>query len=188
MGGIIHVCTGNQARSPIALRLMEAGLRDRYGRAAESIFVTSGGTQGPPDRPMQPFAIAELERRGLPADHFVSQLLDLDAVARAHLVLTATRKHRDEVVAQVPKALPYTFTWRELAWLVRGLKPDEVPGRYAVERAANLALVVKQRRGYLQPLPPESFDIADPMGGTRQDYRVAADQIEEAIETILGVV
>ncbi|MFE9956935.1 low molecular weight phosphatase family protein [Micromonospora sp. NPDC005299] len=188
MGGIIHVCTGNQARSPIALRLMEAGLRDRYGRAADSIFVTSGGTQGPPGRPMQPFAIAELERRGVPADHFVSQLLDLDAVARAHLVLTATRNHRDEVVAQVPKALPYTFTWRELAWLVRGLKPDEVPGHYAVERAANLARVVKQRRGYLQPLPPESFDIADPMGGTRQNYRVAADQIEEAIETILGVV
>ncbi|MEU5787080.1 hypothetical protein ABZ754_05045 [Micromonospora purpureochromogenes] len=188
MGGVIHVCTGNQARSPMAERLMEEGLRHRYGRAAESIFVTSGGTQGPPGRPMQPFAIAELEHRGVPADHFVSQLLDLQAVARAHLVLTATRQHRDEIVAQVPQALPFTFTWRELAWLVTGLTPGEVPGRYAVERLANLPLVAKQRRGYLQPLPPDLFDIADPMGGTRQDYRVAADQIEEAVEAVLRVV
>ncbi|NJP30802.1 hypothetical protein HCJ94_02055 [Micromonospora sp. HSS6-12] len=172
----------------MAHRLMEEGLRDRYGPAADSVFVTSGGTQGPPGRPMQPFAIAELERRGVSAHDFVSQVLDLDAVARAHLVLTATREHRDQIVAQVPQALHFTFTWRELAWLVRGLKPDEVPGSYAVERAANLARVAKQRRGYLQPLPPEQFDIADPMGGTRQDYRVAADQIEEAVETILGVV
>ncbi|MBM0236229.1 hypothetical protein JNW88_02135 [Micromonospora sp. ATA32] len=187
MGGVLHVCTGNQARSPIAERLMEASLWDRFGEIADSIFVTSAGTQGPADRPIQPLAAAELKRRGISSDGFVSQLLDLKAAERAHLVLTATRQQRDEIVAQLPSALRHTFTLRELAWLVGGLRPDEVPGRYPVERLANLARVTRRRRGYLQPLAPEQYDVADPMGGTRQDYRIAAAQIEEATEAILGV-
>jgi protein-tyrosine phosphatase len=187
MGGILHVCTGNQARSPIAQRLMEASLWRRFGPVADSVFVTSAGTQGPPGRPMQPLAVAELKRRGVQSDQFVSRLLDLRAAERAQLVLTATRRHRDEIIAQAPRTLRHTFTLRELAWLVGDLPPGEVPGRYPVERLANLARVAKRRRGFLQPLPPGKFDIADPMGGTKQDYRTAAAEIEEAIETILDV-
>jgi len=187
MGGILHVCTGNQARSPIAERLMEASLWRRFGQLADSIFVTSAGTHGPPGRPMQPHAAAELKRRGVQSDHFVSRLLDLREAERAQLVLTATRQHRDAIVAQAPSTLRRAFTWRELAWLVSGLKPGEVPGRYPIERLFYLPRVATQRRGYLQPLRPDKFDIADPMGGTKQDYRVAAAQIEEAVETILDV-
>ncbi|WP_161557864.1 protein-tyrosine-phosphatase [Micromonospora sicca] len=187
MGGILHVCTGNQARSPIAERLMELGLRRRFGAAADAIYVTSAGTRGPAGSPMQRMAVAELERRAARHDNFVSQLLDLKAVERAHLVLTATRQHRDEIISQVPSAIRHTFTWRELAWLASGLKPGEVPGRYPLDRVARLAWVVTKRRGYLSPPPPEQFDIADPMGRPKQHYRVAAAQIEEAIESILDV-
>jgi protein-tyrosine phosphatase len=185
MGGILHVCTGNQARSPIAERLMEASLWRRFGPAAESILVTSAGTHGPAGRPMQPLATAELKRRGIESDHFISQLLDLKAVERALLVLTATRQHRDSIVALAPHKIRNTFTWRELAWLVRGLDREDLPGRYPAERVLYLPRVARRRRGYLQPLPPEQFDVADPMGGTKQDYRTAAAEIEEAIETIL---
>lgn len=187
MGGILHVCTGNQARSPIAERLMWAGLWRRYGPVADSVLVTSAGTQGPAGRPMQPPAIAELKRRGIPSDHFTSQMLDLSAAERAHLVLAATREQRDKIVASAPSTLRHTFTWRELAWLLRGLQPGEVPGRYLIERVSNLARVARRRRGYLKPLPPELFDVADPMGGTKQDYRRASAEIEKAIETILDV-
>ncbi|WP_238453491.1 hypothetical protein [Micromonospora sp. ATA51] len=132
-------------------------------------------------------AAAELKRRGISSEGFVSQLLDFKAAERAHIVLTATRRQRDEIIAQVPSTLRHTFTWRELAWLVDGLRPGELPGRYPVERLANLPRVAQRRRGYLQPRPPDEYDVADPMGGTKQDYRVAAAQIEEAIETILNV-
>lgn len=187
MGVVLHVCTGNQARSPMAERLMETRLWDRFGEMAGSIYVTSAGIQGPAGQPIQPLAAAELKRRGISAGRFVSQLLDMKMVERAHVVLTATRRQRDEIIAQSPPALRHTFTWRELAWLVDGLRPDEVPGRYPVERLANLPAVAKLRRGYLQPRPPEQYDVADPMGGTKQNYRNAAAQIEEAIETILNV-
>jgi protein-tyrosine phosphatase len=185
MGGILHVCTGNQVRSPMAERLMVASLWRRYGPVADSIYVTSAGTEGPPGRPMQPLAIAELKRRGVYGDDFISQLLDLQAAERAHLILTATRRHRDRIVALAPSTLERTFTWRELAWLVNGVQPGEVPGRYPAERMAKLARVARRRRGYLQPPAPHLFDVADPMGGTKQDYRVAAAEIEEAVETIL---
>ncbi|WP_238453501.1 hypothetical protein [Micromonospora sp. ATA51] len=84
---------------------MELGLRRRFGAAADAIYVTSAGTRGPAGSPMQPMAVAELERRGARHDNFVSQLLDLKAVERAHLVLTATRQHRDEIISQVPSAI-----------------------------------------------------------------------------------
>ncbi|WP_238453502.1 low molecular weight phosphatase family protein [Micromonospora sp. ATA51] len=155
-GGVLHVCTGNQARSPMAERLMEARLRDRFGEMADSIFVTSAGIHGPPGRPMQPMAAAELKRCGISSDRFVSQPLDLKAVERAHLVLTASRRQRDEIIAQSPSALRHTFTWRELAWLVGGLRPGEVPGRYPVERVANLPRVVRRRRGYCNRSLPSS--------------------------------
>lgn len=187
MGGILHVCTGNQARSPIAERLMEASLWRRFGPMAESILVTSAGTHGPAGRPMQPLAAAELKRRGVESDHFVSRLLDLRAAERAQLVLAATRRHRDEIVARAPRALRHTFTLRELAWLVGDLRPGELPGRYPAERVFYLGRVAKRRRGYLKPLAPDEFDIADPMGGTKQDYRAAAAKIEDAVETILNV-
>lgn len=187
MGGVLHVCTGNQARSPMAERMMVASLWRRFGSAADAIFVASGGTQGPPGRPIQPLAVAELKRRGVSGEEFSSQLVDLGAAGRAHLVLTATREHRDLIVARAPGALRHTFTWRELAWLVADLPPGALPGRYPVERVASLARVARQRRGYLRPLAPALFDVADPMGGTKQDYRVAAAEIEEALETILDV-
>ena len=187
MGGVLHVCTGNQARSPMAERLMETRLWDRFGKLADSIYVTSAGIQGPAGQPIQQLAAAELKRRGISSDGFVSQLLDLKTAERAHLVLTATRRQRDQIIAQSPSTLRHTFTWRELAWLVNGLRPDGVPGRYPVERLANLPEVARRRRGYLQPRPPAQYDVADPMGGTKQDYRAAATQIEEAIESILNV-
>jgi protein-tyrosine phosphatase len=188
MGGIIHVCTANQIRSPIAERLMRASLWRRHGQVADSIYLMSGGTQARGGLPMQPLAAAELYRRAVPSDDFVSRPLDLDAAARAHLVLTATREHRDEIVALAPAALHHTFTWRELAWLVRGTMPNEVPGRYLVERVSNLARVARRRRSYLKAPAAHRFDVADPMGGTKQDYIVAATQIEKAIEAILDAV
>ncbi|NJC70980.1 hypothetical protein HC031_14835 [Planosporangium thailandense] len=185
MGGILHVCTANQIRSPIAERLMVAGLWRRFGPVADSVYVTSGGMRAVAGMPMQPLAAAELERRGVPADDFVSRPLDLKAAERAHLVLTATREHRDEIVGLMPAALHRTFTWRELAWLVRGMDPGKLPGRFPIERVANLARVARHRRGYLKPPAGELFDVADPIGGAKQEYRTAATEIEEAIEAIL---
>ena len=187
MGGILHVCTANQCRSPMAACMMQARLAHRYGRRADSVLIASAGIEARPSAPILPQALAELERRGVKADGFTATPLNPAAVAGAHLVLTATRRQRDLVVAMVPDALHRTFTWRELAWLLKGLRPGDVPGAYLVHRMANVASVAVARRGYRRPPAPESFDVEDPVGGPNSGYRRAAAEIDAAIATIVEV-
>ncbi|MET9018453.1 hypothetical protein ABZV93_00570 [Actinopolymorpha sp. NPDC004070] len=186
--GVLHVCTANQIRSPIAERLMWAGLWRRFGPASNEVPVTSAGTRATAGQRIHPYAAAELRQRGVPSDNAVSSALDLGVVAHADLILTATRKHRDEVVSLVPSALDRTFTWRELAWLVRTLDPLPVQGRSLEERVSNLARVARGRRGHSQPAAPDLFDVADPIGKRKKDYTRAADEIDEAIAAILAVI
>ncbi|WP_250037914.1 low molecular weight phosphatase family protein [Paractinoplanes maris] len=187
MGGILHVCTGNQARSPFAERLMIHEFWQHFGPAAHSVLITSAGTQGPAGVAMQPMALAELEQRGVDGSTFRSRQLSGNEARHAHIVLTATRSHRDQVVGEAPLALrDKTFTWREIAWLLDGVRASDIPGTYVAEKVLNLPWVAVQRRGFLTPLPPHRFDVDDPMGGTKKDYRRASGQIAEAIDAIVA--
>jgi len=187
MGGILHVCTGNLCRSPMAERLMDAGLRARYGRIADTVVVSSAGTSALVGEPIHPLAAAELAKRGVSAHGFRARLLEPDAAYRADLVLTATREHRDRIIAGDPGLLGRVFTWRELAWLVDRLGNTIVRGEHLTDRVRNLPRAAGLRRSYLRPPPPAEFDVVDPMGGTEQDFKQAAAEIEDAVATILAV-
>jgi protein-tyrosine phosphatase len=187
MGGMLFVCTANQIRSPMAERLVVHRLERTFGPVADSVMVTSAGLRVAGPVPMHPQAQAELKRLGVHADGHNSTPLDHGAVARAHLVITATRAQRDEIIALVPSALPHTFTVVELAWLLQGLGSTDIPGRQLVIRVSRLAEVAQARRGHLRPLPPEEYDIKDPMGRGRREYRRAATAIENALTSILAV-
>lgn len=187
MGGILHVCTGNLCRSPIAELLMTHQLRQRYGPAADAVLVRSAGTGAVAGQPIHPLAAAQLTRLGVPSAGFVSRSVDLGEVDRAYLVLTATRRHRDELVTAVPTALRRTFTWRELAWLLTDLDPAEIPGRYPQERLQHIAQAARGRRGYLQPPPPEEFDVGDPIGRNERVFQQVATQIDAAVGIICAV-
>ncbi|WP_229074095.1 low molecular weight phosphatase family protein [Actinoplanes sp. DH11] len=184
---VLHVCAGNQVRSPLAEHLMKAMLHDRYGSAAELLTIRSAGLVGPPGRPMQELAVAELGKRGLAVPVFTSRLIELAEAEDAALVLTASRRQRDELVATSPRRLlPKTFTWRELAWLLDGTSRHEIPGSPLLERVAALPDTARARRGHLAPVPPEMLDVADPMGRGRREYRQAAEEIEAAVSVIVG--
>ena len=185
MGGILHVCTGNQARSPFAERLMIHEFEKRFGPVARSVVITSAGTRGPAGMPMQPLALAELTRRGIDGTDFRSRLISEYEAGHAHLILTATRDHRDRVAGTAPARLrDKTFTWRELAWLLEGVRGDEIPGRNLAEKVLYLPRFAIRRRGYLTPPPPRLFDVDDPMGRGRKDYRRASAEIAAAIDVI----
>ncbi|WP_170323844.1 low molecular weight phosphatase family protein [Cryptosporangium phraense] len=187
MGGILHVCTGNLCRSPIAERLMVAGLQSRYQGVAETVVVSSAGTSAPAGLPIHPLAAAELAKRGIDTAGFRARLLDPEAAERADVVLTATRRHRDRIIAGNPNLLGRVFTWRELAWLVEGLGNTIVRGDHLTDRVRNLPRAAGLRRGYLRPPPPTEFDVKDPIGGNEQDFKEAAAEIDDAIEAILSV-
>lgn len=166
---------------------MVAALRRRFGPAADTVYVFSAGLKGPAGAPMQEMAEAELRKRSVEPGRFTSRLLRIEDARHAHLVLTATRRQRDEVARLDPGVLrAKTFTWRELAWLLDGVPPGELAGRSPIEQIAGLPAFVAERRGYLRPPAPEALDVADPMGGSRKDYRLAAAQIDEAIATVIS--
>jgi low molecular weight protein-tyrosine phosphatase len=178
--GILHVCSANRCRSAIAERMSRAALPG-------DVPVTSAGTRAREGEPIWPEAEEALERRGISGLGFDSHPLGPALVSGAELVLTATRAHRDEVVAAWPAALRRTFTWRELAWLVGGLTRADVPGLTAPERLAGLAGVVTRRRGRLTPMPPRLLDVQDPVGGPAGAVEVAAREIEEALMPVLAL-
>jgi protein-tyrosine phosphatase len=187
VAGILHVCTANQIRSPMAAMLMGELLRRRSGPAAQALTISSAGLHAVPGVPLHPLARAELDRLGVPHAGFTSTVLEPYMVTAASLVLTATRRQRELVIAGVPQALHHTFTCRELAFLMGNTRRDDIPGTDLVERLANVIELGRRRRAYAPPVDQSEMDVADPMGGPRRGYRRAARQIADAVEAIVAV-
>lgn len=150
--------------------------------------VTSAGTRARTGEPIWPAAALELERRGVSALGFDAHPVTAALVKGAEVVLTATRAHRDELLAEYPFALGRVFTWRELGWLVGGLTRDQLPGRSAAERLRAVPAAAAARRGVLVPPPPAELDIDDPVGGPEGAVAVAAVEIEQALLPIVRLI
>jgi protein-tyrosine phosphatase len=162
---VLAVCTANICRSP----MIELLLRDRLD--ADRFEVASAGVRGWDQQPMDAMAAAELSRLGPSSEAFRSQPLASHLVDSADLIVTATREHRSDVLANHPRALRRTFTLRELAALV-GLVEAADPAEL-VARAA-------QRRS----LAPTDIDVSDPYRRGPDVHRATADQIDAAVATI----
>jgi protein-tyrosine phosphatase len=174
----------NRCRSALAELITREQLESR-GLAA--IPVASAGTWTRGGEPIWPAAGAEARRRGLDPDRFRSRLVNPALVREADLVLAATRALRDEVVAQAPFALRRTFTWRELAWLLDGVAPGDVPGQAPLERLQAIPGIAATRRGHLVPPPGDAFDVEDPVGLPPTHLPIAAHQIDDAVTVLVGV-
>jgi len=185
--GILVVCTGNICRSPIAERLLVAGIQQRLGAGARAFEVSSAGTWGHSDAAMEPAAAATVRELGGEPGGFRARELTSAHIAAADLVLTATREHRAAVVTMVPRASGRTFTLREFARLTAGVEASELPG-LPEERARALVGLAAGRRG-IPPLPaPGEDDVADPYGATAPAYRAVGRLVMAAIAGPLDLI
>ena len=82
-------------------------------------------------------------------------------IARADLVLTATRQHRSAVVTTLPAAIGRTFT------------------------ILQFVVQAKLARSLVQPVPGEEDDLPDPMGKGVQEFRLCADRLQNSVDRIL---
>jgi len=175
--GILVVCTGNIARSPMAQRLLEHRLA-----GVPWLMVTSAGTWGHEGSPMERPAAAALAEVGIDEGGFRARDLATDMVRDAALVLTATRDHRAAVLRHDPSALRRTFTLRELGRLAAapgtqaGMPPGSARARLVVATAA-------AARGSVR-VPAHEDDVADPFGAPLTVYRTCRDQISAAVDQI----
>jgi protein-tyrosine phosphatase len=159
---VLHVCTGNICRSPLAEHLMRDGLNTRLGDQAARFVVESAGTWGHTGSPMETHALSTLAAYDLDGSAFAARELVAEHVVAADLVLGATREHRAAAVVLHPRAAARTFTLREFARLAAAVDPGTLPAADPVERARALVVAAAAQRGLLPPVRPGDDDVDDP--------------------------
>ncbi len=165
---ILFVCHANICRSPMAERLARKAL----GPAVE---VSSAGTHAWDGAEMHPYTAQVLAERGADSAGFASRPLTARLVADADLVLTASRAQRAACATLLPAAARRTFTLRQFGRLAASLDP--APGDMA-------KLVERVRAVIAQPVGPDEDDLADPVAGPVEGFRVCADEIQQVLAVI----
>jgi len=199
---ILTVCTGNICRSPVAERLLQAGLDQAV---PGGFVVTSAGTRAMVGDPMQPASAEIVRTYGGNPDHFAARQLTGKILRGVDLVLTMTSGHRGDVLQLDASLLKRTFTIREFARMLDVLDERATAAETAGEPtpagpgthddgdplAANSAFwrALPARAAAVRhlTLPADSAenDIIDPYRRSPDVYRQMEDELAPAIVSVL---
>jgi len=168
---VVFVCTGNICRSPLAERL--AAHLDPHTSFA------SAGTHAMVGSDMDAGMAAELSRLGGDPSDFSPRLIDAQMAGSARLLIALTRSHRDFITGAFPAAGSTTVVLKPYARWVRAgfVRPWDAPSPQ----------VLSDTRAQAAVTGTFDDDVADPYRMGWQEARRAADEIDEAIRTILGL-
>ena len=179
---ILHVCTGNICRSPMAEHLMRAGLQQRLGPGAERFVIESAGTWGHTGSPMESYALSTLKTYGVDGADFTARELIAEHVVAADLILGATREHRAAAVVLHPRAAARTFTLREFARLAGAVDPGSLPAGDPVERARALVRAAAAHRGLVPPDRPRDDDLEDPYQAPESAFATCGNLVQTTLQ------
>lgn len=182
---VLVVCTANISRSPAFALMLRSGTGSIPGWESRGVEVTSAGIEGFVNPGLDSRMVAALRRAGLELYGEGGRRLDDVDVARADLILTATREQRAAVVRRNVFARESCFTMREFAryCAVAPRVPDtREPSRAVVD----LVRFAQSQRGSLYPRAPRDDDVPDPYGSGRRTYRRAVGLMLDAAGTILA--
>lgn len=189
---VLHVCTGNICRSPMAERILRSQVRDELGPVADEWLHSHGaGTDSWHEgEPMNSPAARELRSRGIDPDGFRARTLRPEQLSHSDLVLTATYGHRTAVVEMMPDMAPKTFVLGEFARLASTVDsaalPPFAPSIEAfVTRARALVEAADSIRAGAEPLP--SDDLDDPWSRGAVFFSKTADQIADSLAPLVAV-
>lgn len=159
---VVMLCTGNAARSVMAGAML--GIHDA------PIRVTTAGTHVVEHQPMSIRTREALAAVGLDASHHRSRQLTDHDIEQADLVVAMAAEHVRFIRRRHPVGATRTAT---IAWLARHLPPGPAP---LSERVAELDLAGVD--------PEEQGDVADPAGGTDEDYAACARQLSVLVSEL----
>lgn len=191
---ILTVCTGNICRSPVAERLLQAGLDQAVPGGFQ---VASAGTRAMVGEPMQPISADIVRTFGGDPEGFAARQLTPKILRGVDLVLTMTSGHRGEVLQLDASLLKRTFTIREFARMLDVLdqRDTSASGDNTSDDGGWLAAHTARWRGLPAraagvrhlSLPADSAenDIVDPYRRPPEVYRQMEDQLAPAIVSIL---
>ncbi|MEU0562548.1 low molecular weight phosphatase family protein [Dactylosporangium sp. NPDC006015] len=189
---ILYVCVGNLCRSVLAEHLTQRAITEWPPALSHRFHVHSAGTRGRDRQPMHPYTAQVLTARGASPAAFTTSRLTAVAIRGADLVLTATVRERDDVLALHPAAVRRTFTINEFARLAppdgggaHEADPDLPEDPVALARQRVAAAV--RRRGRTRCATGSSVapdDIPDP-DRTLDAFDDCATAIDRAVQVIL---
>jgi protein-tyrosine phosphatase len=182
---VLHVCTGNICRSPMAEHVMLARLLARFG-AGHGLEVRSAGTYGGhAGEPMQPAAVEALAEIGVDGGGHRATWLREPHVDWADLVLTSSAEHRTAVLSLQPRALRRTFGLLELARLADQLGADDLPPGSPAERLRALVTRAPDLRGLHPAGSRTADDVADPYGQPVAAFRATLATLAGAVDRVV---
>jgi protein-tyrosine phosphatase len=193
---ILTVCTGNICRSPVAERLLQAGLNQAVPGGFE---VRSAGTRAMVGDPIQPISADIIRTFGGDPEQFAARQLTPKILRGVDLVLTMTSGHRGEVLQLDASLLKRTFTIREFARMLdvldqraeaEGMAPEDLydgGDPLAANHAFWRGLPARAAAVRHLSLPADSAenDIIDPYRRAPEVYRQMEDELAPAIVSIL---
>ena len=181
---ILTVCTGNICRSPVAERLLQAGLDEVQPGA---FVVRSAGTRAMVGDPIQPPSADIIRSYGGTPEDFAARLLTPKMLRESDLVLAMTAKHRGAVMQMDPSLLKRTFTIREFARMLQVLEQREAPSAVVDLPAFWRGLPARAASVRHLALAPEASDndVVDPYRRSQELYNQMEDELAPAIQTIL---
>ncbi len=189
---ILTVCTGNICRSPVAERLLQAGLDQVLPGGFE---VRSAGTRAMVGSPIQPLSADIVRMYGGTDQAFAARQLTAKILRDTDIVLTMTSKHRGEVLQLDASLLKRTFTIREFARMLEALEERDAAAPVAAEPSEKASDAGTLWRGLSArlasvrhlALAADSADneVVDPYKRAPEVYRQMEDELAPAILTIL---
>lgn len=155
--------------------MAEALLRNLIATHQLPARVASAGLY-PSGSPATPEAVQVMADRGLDLTRHVSRQISLPILTQAGLIITMAREHVREVAVADVGFLGKTFTLKELVTL------GELHGPCGPHEEATdwMARIVSSRRreALLGVGHDAAYDVEDPIGGTKAQYRATAAELD----------
>ena len=164
--------------------MAEVLLRHRFEAAGLPARVSSAGLYKG-GSPATDHAQATMADRGLDLSHHESRTVEPAMIDQADLVIGMAREHVREAVVLRPDSLERTFTLKELVRLgtVAGPRAAREPLLTWLHRAAG----DRSSASMVGVGHDADYDIADPVGGSRLDYETTADELDELLAQLVGL-
>ena len=162
--------------------MAEVLLRDLIRTHGVSARAASAGLY-PPGAPATAEAVQVMADRGLDLSGHRSRQIDQPMLAQADLIVTMTREHVREVAVADVTFLAKTFTLKELVGLgdqIGPCRPGEAPTGWMARLTTS-----RRREALLGVGHDDAYDVVDPIGGTKGQYRATAAELDALLARLV---
>ncbi|GLU61382.1 hypothetical protein [Paenarthrobacter ureafaciens] len=187
---VLAVCVGNVCRSPLTEQILASRIKTAGIAGVELLSAGLGALAG---APMEPWPAALSRENGGDPQGAVGKKITAEMVDAADLILTMSRKQRDEFMSRYPHATRRTFTLAEFARLLGELPQGDAgssllgwPDPGTSQNISGIRVLATSAAAVRHKVQLSGADdVPDPMGRSEALHRDVARQIAALSESIV---